>query len=323
MEPIVEKLLASPEPSIKYKMMVNVMGISRRSPAIWKLQQEIKSSPRVTKLLSLRTKSGKFPIHPYSKWRGAHWTLSVLADIGYPSGDEELIPLREQILDWLFGKSHQKHIVSIDGRTRRCASQESNAAYSLLTLGLADERVDELVSRLIGWQWPDGGWNCDKRPEAVNSSYHESWIPLRALALYARVKNHKPALESAKRAAELFLKRKLYKRLSDASIIHHDMAKLHYPPYWHYELLGALKVMAEAGFISDPRCRDALDILESKRLPDGGFPAEAKYYRLYKDEKRPSGTSLVDWEPTGKSIINPWVTTDALYVLKEAGRFSQ
>ena len=61
--------------------------------------------------------------------------------------------------------------------------------------------------------------------------------------------------------------------------------RLHYPCYWHYDLLAGLKVMAEAGFIGDPRCREALDLLESKRLPGGGFPAEARY-----DHSRSSGS---------------------------------
>ncbi len=51
-----------------------------------------------------------------------------------------------------------------------------------------------------------------------------------------------------------------------------DFLKLRYPCYWHYDILVGLKVMAEAGFLKDPRCREALDILVSKRLPDGGFP---------------------------------------------------
>ena len=52
---------------------------------------------------------------------------------------------------------------------------------------LADGRTDELVNRLLKWQWPDGGWNCDKRPEADSSSFMETLIPLRALALYASI----------------------------------------------------------------------------------------------------------------------------------------
>jgi hypothetical protein len=32
--------------------------------------------------------------------------------------------------------------------------------------------------------------------------------------------------------------------------------------------------MAESGRLGDPRCADALALLESKRLTDGGFPLE-------------------------------------------------
>ncbi len=52
---------------------------------------------------------------------------------------------------------------------------------------LADERTEELASRLVAWQWPDGGWNCDKNPQASHSSFHESLIPLRGLALHGRM----------------------------------------------------------------------------------------------------------------------------------------
>ena len=40
-----------------------------------------------------------------------------------------------------------------------------------------NERCDELALRLAEWQWPDGGWNCDKRPEVVISSFMETLIP--------------------------------------------------------------------------------------------------------------------------------------------------
>jgi len=99
-----------------------------------------------------------------------------------------------------------------------------------------------------------------------------------------------------------------------------DFVKLHYPCYWRYDILFGLKVMAEAGLISDERCHDALDLLESKRLPDGGFPAEGKYYRV--TEKATTGRSLVDWGGTSKKHMNEFITADALYVLKKSGRLT-
>jgi hypothetical protein len=317
---IINKLLNSDEPSVRFKVLVNVLGRKLESAEIKKLQEEIKSSPRVKLLLSEREKDGKIPFHPYAKWYGAHWVLSSLTDIGYPKGDKSLIPLREQVYEWLFSKKHQKSIKSIDGRVRRCASQEGNALYYLLTLGLADVRTEELAERLVKWQWPDGGWNCDKDPKAVNSSFWESLIPLRALALHGRLTGKKESREAAKRAAEVFLKRRLYKRQKDGKIMRDEFVELHYPCYWRYDILFGLKVMAEAGFINDERCCDALELLESKRLPDGGFPAEKKYYRVTK--KMAAGRSLVDWGGTSKKRMNEFVTADALYVLKKSGRLT-
>lgn len=318
MSNIVDHLLNSTEPSIRYRVLVNVLGEKLESAKIRKLQEEIKSSPRVKLLLSERRKNGEIPHHPYRKWYGAHWVLATLADIGYPTKDKSLIPLREQELNWLFSEDHQKHIRMINGRIRRCASQESNALYSLLTLGLPDERTEELANRLGKWQWPDGGWNCDRNPHASNSSFWESLIPLRALSLHARITGNKKSKEAAKRTSELFLKRHLFKRQKDGKVMNKQFLELHYPCYWRYDILFGLKVMAEAGFIGDKRCKDALDILESKRLPDGGFPAEARFYRVSNEPS--SSCSRVDWGGTSKKRMNEFVTADALFVLKKAGR---
>ena len=40
-------------------------------------------------------------------------------------------------------------------------------------------------------------------------------------------------------------------------IIDRNFIQLHYPNYWHYDVLFALKVISEAGFITDPRCLKA------------------------------------------------------------------
>ncbi len=317
-ESVLDRLLYSNEPSIRFKVLVNVLGRDPNSAEMARLQQEIRVSPRVGLLLSERDGSGRIPYHPYTKWYGAHWVLASLADIDYPSGDESLVPLREQVYEWLFSGKREKKIRPVEGRVRICASQDGNALYYLLRLGLADARTEKLVERLTKWQWPDGGWNCDKKPDAVNSSFMESLIPLRGLALYAKLTDDRDAKKVAERAAEIFLKRRLFRRQRDGEIISDRFVTLHYPCYWHYDILFGLKVMVEAGFIGDERCTDALELLESKRLADGGFPAEGKYYRV--TEKRRSGRSLVNWGGTSKKHMNEFTTTDAFYVLKESGR---
>jgi hypothetical protein len=317
---IVDCLLVSNEPAIRYKLLVNMQGTDPGSPEAIAIRKQIVDSPVVKALLSERGPVGEIPYHPYTKWVGAHWVLACLADLDYPVGDEGLRPLFEQEYGWLLSNHHYRSIKTIDGRVRRCASQEGNALYSSCALGFLDDRSEELAVRLLRWQWADGGWNCDKKPGAVNSSFMESLIPLRGLAIYARLTGDPAVSLAAENAAEIFLKRELYKRQKDGGVISDNFLRLHYPCYWHYDILFGLKVMSEAGFIKDPRCNAALDLLESKRLPDGGFPAEDRYYRL--TDRPISGRSRVNWGCTSVHRMNEFVTADALYVLKAAGRIS-
>jgi hypothetical protein len=312
---MLERLFASTDPCVRAGALLRLGRPDDGGSHA--LRAEIRASRRVRALLSGRDREGCIPGHPYAKWWGAHWVLVALAELGHPPGDAELIALRDQVCGWLLSKSHERGIRTIEGRVRRCASQEANAVFSLLTLGLADARTEELVERLLHWQWPDGGWNCDKRPEAVNSSFMETLVPLRALALHARLSGSSRSKRAAERAAEVFLKRELYKRLRDGKSISPHFVELHYPCYWHYDILFGLKVMAEAGFLADARCRNALDVLRSKRLPDGSFPAERTYYRV--SEARESGRSRVDWGGASKRRGNDFVTLDALYVMTKAG----
>jgi hypothetical protein len=299
--------------------LVGALGCDPLSEEARAAAQALQTSPVIRALLSERElETGKIPWNLYSKWRGAHWVLACLADLGYPSGDERLRPLLEQCYAWLLSREHEKRILTLEGRVRRCASQEGNCVYYSLALGLADGRTQQLAERLLRWQWADGGWNCDKRPEAHISSFNETWLPLRGLVYYAGASGDPAAQRGVEQAAEVLLQRHLYRRRSDDAVIDRNFVLLHYPNYWHYDILAGLKVMAEAGFLGDPRCTPALELLQSKRQEEGGFPAEARYYRV--DDKPLSGHSRVDWGGTSKRNLNPFITIDALRVLNETDR---
>lgn len=334
---LVDILLKSDEPSIKWKVRVNVLGEKRDSLAVRKLETEIKNAPRTKALLQNMQASGDSTGNIYAKWQGAQWVFMTLADIGYPQGDKRLAPAMDDIYRAWLGDRFFKEFVAetkadaykkihdaipyMQGRHRTCASQQGNALYVALKLGLEDKRIEQLVERLLYWQWPDGGWNCDKEPSADNSTFIHTLWSMRGLDLYARTTGDKKAAAAVKRASEVFLSRKLYKRIHDGKLIREEFVKLHYPLYWHYDILGALKVFAEIGMIKDPRFQDALDLLESKRLPDGGWPAESKYYTKVSN-KIALGNDYVDWGGTSKKKMNEWVTVDAMYVLRKFGRIS-
>jgi hypothetical protein len=280
------------------------------------LQEEIRNSARVQSMLS-------HVEGVYKKWQGSHWVLSLLAELNYPPEDDSLLPLRDQVYNWLLSPKFIRSIKTINGKVRRCASQEGNAIYFSHKLGLTDERTEQLVDRLLEFQWSDGGWNCDKNPTAHCSSYHESLIPLRALIRHLSnagermSKNRRNAIQNAiENAKYVFLKRELYLSASTGKIIHPNFALLHFPYYWRYNVLFALKVMNEGGFLGDPRCKKALRYIQSKELTTGGFPAEIKYYTFSTTAR--SGRSVVNWGGTRKKKFNEWVTSEAFSILKEA-----
>jgi hypothetical protein len=322
---IVDALLASAEPAIRWKVRSLVLGEPVGSREMRALREEVRGGPLVRQLLD--PLGGVPQLGVYAKWQGAHWVLAALADLGYPPGDEALRPLRERVLEtWLHEAYHRDVAVTsksaayqrsgvpvMRGRVRAHASQQGNALWYLTTLGLADDRCHALAALLLHWQWPDGGWNCDRDPAADTSSFFETLLPMRGLWAHGST----PARDAARQAAEVFLTRRLAYRVSTGELIRAEFAKLHYPLYWHYDILGGLKVMMELGLLGDPRCGPALDLLESMRLPDG-WPAQARFYRastqigLHHD--------WVDWGGTSTRRANPWVTVDALAVLRAAGR---
>jgi hypothetical protein len=324
-QPVVAALLGSQEPAVRWKVRARVLGEPTGSRSMKALREEVRASPTVRRLLAPFEAARRPTV--YAKWQGAHWVLAALADLGYPPGDKALHPLREDVLEaWLRAAYHQDVEVAtrseayrhpgvsvMRGRHRAHASQQGNALWSLTTLGLADGRCDELAELLRHWQWPDGGWNCDRDPTADTSSFFETLLPMRGLWAHGTA----PARRAARAAAEVFLVRRLAYRASTGTLIRAEFTKLHYPLYWHYDILGGLKAMMELGLLDDPRCHDALDLLESMRLP-GGWPAGARFYR--------AATGIaplhdwVDWGGTSTRRANPWVTVDALAVLRAAGR---
>jgi len=324
MASILDRLLSSDEPSVRYRVRSRVLG--EQEEALADLRREIKDSPRVRALLSLRDETGRImkQHQTYKKWKGAHWVFAHLADIGYPTGDLELIPMRDQVQDFDFGPLVARKFREgewpprVNGRARFCASLPGNALFSTVALGLVNERCRQFAELLVSTQWPDGGWNCDKNPEAHTSSFWETLIPLRGLSAYTQATGDENARQAASRVAEVFLSRRLFRRISDGEVMNPQFVRLHYPCYWRYDILFGLKVMAEGGFISDPRCADALDLLESKRLPDGGWPAEERFYAVTKDLSGRGET--VSWGGVSARRMNEWVTADALYVLRAARR---
>lgn len=321
---LAQRLAASDDPVIAYQARVRALGADGSDPAMRELRAAIAASPRARALLSGREADGTIRLHGYAKFQGPHWTLVCLALIDYPPGDLGLAPLKRQVDAWLFDRAHERPPWTVrypeqPDRVRRCASQEGNAIWAALRLGLEDEQTVALVERLVELQWPDGGWNCDRRREARSSSFQETAIPARALHAFGSRFGHSGALRAAERAAELLLSRRLLWHRRGGALIRPDWGapvdRIQFPIQF-YDVLFALEIIAATGRLGDPRCADALALIGSKRLPDGGFPLEERV-GVTRNVVASRGT-YADWGPAGAKRSNPLVTAAVLGVLREA-----
>ena len=334
-DPAIQFLLNSGDPSICYFPLIELLDKSNRSREVKAAHDQILEGPRVKALLagqhvgkqkskdSYGIHPGGFGVHPYKKWDGAHWRLVSLVELSVPAHEPRAVAAADQVLQWLTGESHRSKIKAIAGRVRRCGSQEGNALAVCSRLGLIDDpRVQYLAESLIKWQWPDGGWNCDKRPRANHSSFYESLAPMWGLIEYYKATGDEAALQAAQRTAEMFLRHRLFHSTTTGDVIDPEWLKLHYPLYWHYDILQALVIVSRLCVLPGTRCKmqdariqEALDIIVAKRQPDGCWQAEGFYWVPV--GKRTSNVEVVGWERRGP---NEMITLNALRVLKAAGR---
>lgn len=169
---------------------------------------------------------------------------------------------------------------------------------------------DTLARRLLTEQLPDGGWNCDA-PNSKVSSYNTSICVLEGLLEYecAIGPAHPAAFEVAaarQRGEDYLLQRQLFRRLSTGEIASPEFLEFAFPPRYHYDVLRALDYFRAAGHDpADPRLHDAIQIVKTKRQPDGRWLLDRAY-----DEAVTIATGEIVGQPSR------WNTLRAMRVLR-------
>ena len=295
-----DRLLRSPEPAVRHLARTRLAGEPARPG-------ELGRSSVVREL------SGDHGAHPYGKWRGAFWRVVSLVELGVGPSHRGTRRALEEALAWLDTPAHRARPV-INGRVRRCATQEGLGLVAAVQQGLIrDERVARLAATLVASQWPDGGWNCDRRPGATNSSFHESWAATRGLWTYGLETGEDAAERAARRGADFLLRHGVY--CSERTGRPHEaLTRLRWPPYWHYDVLVGLTTLARTVGLDDQRVAAALDVIEAKRRPDGTWRADGRWWK--RPGTKGSNVEAVNWGPAADELL----TIGCLEVLSAAGR---
>jgi hypothetical protein len=307
---------ASDLPALRRLALIRLEGRPADDPEVRALEGGLDVDPWVRPLLTgperVDATGSRVPVHPYQKWRGAHWRLVALAELAVdrevPGAARAIDPAFGTVVEWLEAPGRLERARPVAGRARMCASQDGNALWAACRLGLAAHpAAARMASRLVAWQWPDGGWNCDPRPAATHASLHETWIPLRGLAAYAELGDD-PGTRAASAlataaAADFLLRHRLVEHQHDGGVIDPSFLRLRWPPYWHYDLLAGLGALREAGaaHLLDPRAAAALGRLDRLRAADGRWHPGGRWWRA--PGSQGSNVELVDWGADGEAAM--------------------
>jgi hypothetical protein len=207
------------------------------------------------------------------EYRGQPWTstlptLQLLHDLGIDPADSQVrraVALVRENCRW----EHAGQPF-FSGEVEPCINGR------VVTLGAYFEQdVESVVARLLGEQLEDGGWNCEAENGSVRSSFATTINVLEGLLAYERTTGGSSTSIAARRRGEQYLlERTLFRRMSTGEVVNPSWLKFSFPVRWHYDVLRALDYFRAAGDAPDPRLKEAIALLRSKRQPDGTWLLE-------------------------------------------------
>ncbi len=201
-------------------------------------------------------------------WTSTFPTLTLLRDFGIDPQAEamrETIALVQENCRW----EHDGQRF-FDGEVEPCINGRTVAVGAYFGVDVVG-----IVTRLLGEQLDDGGWNCEAENGSVRSSFDTTMCVLDGLLEYERATGGSAQVAAARhRAEEYLLDRHLFRRLSTGEVADPDWLTFSFPTWWHYDVLRALDYFRTAADAPDPRLAEAMDLLRSKQQPDGTWLLE-------------------------------------------------
>jgi hypothetical protein len=157
-----------------------------------------------------------------------------------------------------------------------------------------DHDVTGVVRRLVREQLDDGGWNCEAENGSVRSSFATTINVLEGLLEHERATGGFPeSIAARRRGEEYLLERALLRRKSTGDIVNRAWLHASFPTRWHYDVLRALDYFRSVGDAPDARLEEAIDVIRSRRQPDGSWLLENTHrgkvhFALEEGDARPS-----------------------------------
>ena len=221
------------------------------------------------RLLALQDPAGTWAKALYSpKWTSTTYTLLLLRHLGLPPDNPQARRGCELLLNTGFYRDGGINLFKSFKHSETCVTGMVLALLSYFRC--PDDRMHRIVEHLLGEQMADGGWNCERPKGATHGSFHTTISVLEGLHEYALCHPAQAAALSGAVAAghEFLLIHRLYRSHRTGDVADPAMARITFPPRWHYDFLRALDYFQWVNAPRDERMADAIALLRSKRTPD-------------------------------------------------------
>jgi hypothetical protein len=310
-EKTIEWLLETDNPSVRYLTLRHLLDRPEGDADVRAARRAIMDSEPVKKILSKQKADGYWvkPDKGYSpKYQATSWQILFLAELG-ADGQNEIIQRGCEF--WMSHAQSEQH----GGFVHLIYCLNGNMIWALTALGFGEDprvvrALDWLTGMITGELPHTGGYSWHDFGCGANDKLPCAWGAVKTLRALA---NLPPALQPSK-----------VKKATAATVeflLSHDLAKADYPyrerisgEWFKFgfplsytsDVLEASLALCEAGHGRDPRLKNAVELIRSKRDADGRWSMKHSL----------NGKMWSDIEVKGKP--SKWVTLRALRVLKAA-----
>jgi hypothetical protein len=200
---------------------------------------------------------------PGQPWTATMHTLQTLLILGLDPASEAA--RRAVALVAEHGRWEHAGQRYFDGEVEPCINGRTIEAGAYFGVDVAP-----VVERILGERLADGGWNCEAENGSVRSSFDTTIDVLDGLLEFEHATGGSDQVSEARRSGEQYLlERGLFRRKSTGEVVDPAYLDFAFPYYWHYDVLRALDYFRHAGADPDSRMEEAVEVVRSKRQPDG------------------------------------------------------